>query len=149
MIIEKTGNLFDSTANVLGHGVNCQGVMGAGIAAQFRHNWQEMFREYRNRCLNDELNPGDAYLWTDGTDVIANIASQDKPGADATLSWLLQGLVEAFELMLSSNLHSIALPQIASGIGGLDWESEVKPIIEAISMAYPTIEIELWTFAPK
>lgn len=123
------GDLFTSKARIIGHGVNTQGVMGAGIAVQFKKRWPDMYTAYREACLNEWLKPGEVFWWTtdDGL-TIANIASQMYPGPNAKVEWLAQGLTEVAD---RAGRRTIAIPRIGAGIGGLKWE-EVSWTIKQI-----------------
>jgi O-acetyl-ADP-ribose deacetylase (regulator of RNase III) len=121
MISFAEGDLFGSSIPALAHGVNCRGVMGAGIAVQFRARWPQMYESYRRRCLRGHMLPGDVLAWkTDSGTVIFNLATQDRPGANAQ-PWMITAAVgrmiqEAFYLYETTE---IAMPRIGCGIGGL------------------------------
>jgi len=121
MIIFREGDLFGSGVMALAHGVNCQGVMGAGIAVQFRGRWPKMFESYRKRCMRGEMIPGDILPWkTDSGTVIFNLATQRAPGPNAR-PWMVAA---ALGRMITEAHHDfgiteIAMPWIGCGIGGL------------------------------
>lgn len=85
-LIHKEGDIFTSTAQALGHGVNVCGLMGAGIALQFRKRFPDMYLEYQKHCLSGALNPGDYFVWTlpDGRQIY-NLASQDRARRECTI----------------------------------------------------------------
>lgn len=121
MITYRQGDLFTCGLPAIAHGVNCRGVMGAGIARQFRSRYPKMFQSYRRRCLRGELLPGEIVPWKhhDGT-VIYNLATQQEPGADAQ-PWMItaavgQMITEAYH---DFRITRIAMPLIGCGIGGL------------------------------
>jgi O-acetyl-ADP-ribose deacetylase (regulator of RNase III) len=116
------GDLFGCGIRALAHGVNCKGVMGAGIAVEFRRRWPQMFESYRRRCLKHSgMIPGDVMPWKDddGT-VIFNLATQDRPGADAH-PWMIAAAVGRMvtEAHHDLGLTEVAMPLIGCGIGGL------------------------------
>lgn len=82
------GDLFDSEAAALGHGVNVDGLMGAGIAATFARTFPRLLLEYRAACRSEALQAGGMFPWRapDGRWVY-NLASQDRPGRRARLDW--------------------------------------------------------------
>lgn len=154
MITERTGDMFTSKAQVLVQGVNTKGVMGAGIAKQFREKFPDMYESYRIFCEKGWLNPGDVHTSPNIEElpyfqrgkpefIIANIASQDLPGPNARLSWLSIGLNSLF-FNLSGWNYLVAIPQIGCGIGGLNW-ADVKPMIIDYANYYD-IDVELWTY---
>jgi O-acetyl-ADP-ribose deacetylase (regulator of RNase III) len=121
MITYRTGDLFASGLPAIAHGVNCQGVMGAGIAAQFRRRWPDMYEAYRKQCGQfGGLIPGDVIPWKHPGGVIFNLATQLDPGADAQ-PWMITAAVGRMirEAHYSYGITEIGLPMIGCGFGGL------------------------------
>jgi O-acetyl-ADP-ribose deacetylase (regulator of RNase III) len=147
-LIERSGDLFDTESNILGHGVNIEGLMGAGIAKEFSSRFPVMYDEYKDICKHGELVAGETWLWEDEASdfIVLNIASQDKPGKHARLDWLESGLEDALEQLARAfdDVEVIALPRIGCGIGGLDWE-DVRPVLVAAAEKF-NVDIELWTY---
>ena len=121
MITWTEGDLFTCGIPAIAHGVNCSGVMGAGIAVQFRQRYPQMYESYRKRCLRGEMKPGDVMPWKhdDGT-VIFNLATQALPGPFAN-PWMITA---AIGRMITEAYHDfgvtrIAMPMIGCGLGGL------------------------------
>lgn len=151
-VVDKNGDIFETEAQVIGHGVNIRGLMGAGIAKTVRHLYPSVFREYRDACENETLEGGECLLvkaeeW-DGDEprYIANISSQINPGANASLDLLRKGLEDTFQQLDYASLTSLALPRIGAGIGGLVWEDALE-VIKEVSENYPEIEVEVWTYS--
>lgn len=149
----KDGNLFDTTADIIAHGVNCKGVMGAGIAKTFRAAYPDMYYAYKGLCNEGKLNPGDYFAWYDTSSekMVVNLASQNNPGPNASYEWLTNSVL-SFATALDANAYiygerygrTIAIPEIGCGIGGLEW-----PIVELILEAVETrfdIEFEVWHY---
>ncbi len=152
-MIEKYGDLFDTTATYLAQGVNVKGVMGAGIAKQFKSYFPNMFDEYKRSCDNGELEPGGFQAVPLSRIIVVNLASQEKPGADARYHWLFESLMRFAQIASKPHLleaygGTIAIPEIGCGIGGLEWH-RVKYMLECIEKMYPGIEFEVWHYAPK
>lgn len=121
MITWTEGDLFASDAPALAHGVNCKGVMGAGIARLFRDRHPKMFESYRRRCLRGEMKPGEIMAWREpGCPVVFNLATQQDPGADAQ-PWMIAAAVGRMitEAYYDFGLTRVAMPLIGCGIGGL------------------------------
>ena len=78
MITVRVGNIFDSNASTLVNAVNCVGVMGKGIALEFKKRYPEMFRDYVARCADGFVKPGMPYLYRDllGTSIL-NFPTKD------------------------------------------------------------------------
>ena len=139
---EHTGNLFDSDAKALGHGVNTEGRMGAGIAVAFRNADPDMYEAYRQECWSGRLRVGAMFAYP-GPRWVYNIASQDLPGAHARLDWLDTGVRAALAHARNHAVESLALPRIGCGIGGLSWD-EVSTVL-ARAAARSGVKLEVWT----
>lgn len=130
------GDIFDHQGEetALAHGVNCVGLMGAGIALSFRERYPEMYNVYRLMCQSKTLVPGGIFPWTelpDDTDwppyegyppvrgTIINCATQDLPGSNARVEWLLSSLNLAAAYCNAQKLR-LVVPEIGAGIGGID-----------------------------
>lgn len=146
MLIHKTGNIFTSEQTAIGHGVNCKGVMGSGIAVTVKNLFPEVYEVYRSYCHEIGLHGGEMLpLPTRDGRVILNLASQEKMGANAHYDFLEKSTLEAFAYCQRTKTSGFALPQIGSHIGGLKWE-KVLPILEACSEKFPDIDLEVWTY---
>lgn len=130
MTIQFTrGNLFDSGADILVNTVNCVGVMGKGIALEFKRRYPSMFDDYREACLREKVRPGELYVWRTKLDWVANVPTkrhwrdpsryEDIDLGLLALGWYLRGLPHPW---------SVAIPALGCGNGGLDW-AHVKPMM--------------------
>ncbi len=123
MIQYVKGDLFTYPGlDAIGHGCNCKGVMGSGIAAQFARFYPRMVSHYSRLCHEGKFRPGDYFTWghlEDGHQLIYNMATQDKPGKDARGLWIAQALDGAMKGMDLNGLKTLGIPEIGSGIGGL------------------------------
>lgn len=136
-MIEINGDLFTSDSTALGHGVNVEGLMGAGIAPYFARLFPQMYMDYRALCAAKLLHPGDVHVHTTLNLTIYNIASQDRPGKHARLDWLLDGVDAALDHAQSVGHSVLAIPRIGCGIGGLQW-LDVGRELESLSKGYTT-----------
>jgi O-acetyl-ADP-ribose deacetylase (regulator of RNase III) len=130
-----SGDLFKYRvkAEALGHGCNCAGSMGAGIAVGFKERYPEMFEEYRRRCKAKpaEFALGDVFLWREGgKPAVFNLGTQPRPGRGATYTAVETALRAMREVADAEGIRSIAVPRIAAGYGGLSWK-RVRAIIDA------------------
>lgn len=141
---ELLGDLFTSDAPALGHGVNTRGIMGAGIALQFKNRYPEMHEAYVKLCNMELFRPGTTFVYApkDGSRYVYNMASQEFPGADARLELLEEAATLAGEDAVFRGFDRIAIPRIGCGIGGLDW-TDVVPLLEDIEQR-TGIEFEVW-----
>ena len=127
---EIKGNLLDlfdkGEFESIGHGCNCQNIMGAGIALQIKERYPDAY--YADRyCLMAPSEKLGNYSSTDD-ERIYNFYTQFRPGADADYLWL-KSCFKKFAIDYYGFNFSIGLPQIGCGIGGLKWEL-VKTIIQ-------------------
>lgn len=154
-MIERQGDIFTTTAGYIGHGVNCRGVMGAGIAKSFREKFgEDYYNEYRLDCNLGVLVPGRVTFYESTLNhfgiTVLNLASQKVPGANAKYPWLFESLYRAARFATSPARmpnygNTIAIPEIGCGIGGLEWR-KVKKVIEAVEFIVPEIEFEVWHY---
>lgn len=147
-MFHRYGDIFTTGARVIGHGVNTKGLMGSGIAVQFREKYPEMFEVYKEQCENGSLLPGDVFAWRDDSvdiPLVLNIASQEFPGCNATLEYLESGLnLAAVYICENTQYDILALPEIGCGIGGL-YLPDVIEIIHSVEDEFG-IAVELWTY---
>lgn len=138
MISYLTTSIFDSDCQTLVNPVNCVGVMGAGLAKQFKDRYPEMFEAYRRTCNKKALQPGDFIMWGGH-----NFSEPEKNKRilcfPTKVHWLHPSRPEYIREGLKAiryeyedlEITSIAMPALGCGLGGLKWD-EVKPLIEGI-----------------
>ena len=130
----RIGDLFDQAdAAALGHGVNLHGVMGSGIAPQFKRRWPGMYLAYKTKCRDRTLRLGGVFPWTapDGL-VIYNMATQDRPGPNGDLSAIRSALGMALAHAEQTGVPSLAIPRIGSGIARLP-QADVARVIDQVA----------------
>lgn len=141
MIVIHNGDLFDSGAPAIGHGVNCAGVMGAGVAKEIRRRYPEAYRQYREVCRRGDLRPGEVLLYFDPDPkgpVLVNLATQDLPGPHAKPDWIRESLQRAVDELSDIGIDSLATPLVGCGIGGLE--------IEAVLNEFKAVDPSFWGF---
>lgn len=140
------GDLFSGDYDVIAHGVNCRGVMGAGIAKAFRAKFPEMYMEYARECQRGDLLPGEAMLF-DAKPIAPiagfNLATQENPGADATTKNLRLSLIGAsYDLTVGLENGAVgttfAMPLIGCGIGGLEYRHFIATL-RSVNKIFPHI----------
>jgi O-acetyl-ADP-ribose deacetylase (regulator of RNase III) len=134
MIHYKTGNLLDSEAEALVNTVNTVGVMGKGIALQFKSRFPNNFKSYLNACKNKELEVGHLLVTEEqsllvGKKIIINFPTKTNWRLPSEYPYIEAGLTELVKVIKEKNIKSIAIPPLGSGNGGLNW-SKVKQILE-------------------
>ena len=134
MIAYKTGNILAEDAEALVNTVNCVGVMGRGIALQFKKAFPENYKSYAAACKRNEVQPGRMFVSETSQLMnpryIINFPTKRHWRGKSRMEDIDAGLVALVEEIRSRNIRSIAIPPLGSGLGGLDW-SEVRPRIEA------------------
>ncbi len=132
MIIYKEGNLLEANTEALVNTVNTVGVMGKGIALQFRHQFPENYKAYKDAVARNELNTGKVQVvpvyGMTGTKYIINFPTKQHWRSPSKLNWIKEGLIDLRKQIISYNMKSIALPPLGCGNGGLKWDT-VKPLI--------------------
>lgn len=131
MITYKQGSLFDGNEQTIVNTVNCVGVMGKGIALEFKKQYPDMFTKYKSFCDRKMLNIGDLYLYTSPDRMILNFPTKYHWRNKSKLSYIEDGLKKFVDTYKDKGITSIAFPLLGCQNGGLDWESQVKPLMES------------------
>ena len=130
MLTYLTTNLFYSPAQTLVNPVNTVGVMGKGLALAFKQRYPEMFQDYRSRCQAGELDVGQLHIYRAVDKIIVNFPTKKHWRNPAKLEYVEQGLQAFVERYEAHGITSVAFPQLGTGLGGLAWERQVKPVME-------------------
>lgn len=137
-----TGNILCSDAHILVNTVNCVGVMGAGLAKQFKARYPDMFHHYKQACQTGRLKPGGLHIWHQGRErIIVNFPTKNDWHKPSEYAWIEQGLVK-LNRWLEANPHysAIAIPPLGAGLGGLD-KTRVLAQIETLLTADITVQL--------
>jgi O-acetyl-ADP-ribose deacetylase (regulator of RNase III) len=150
MIELKRGDLLKQDAVALVNAVNCVGVMGRGIALQFRKAFPENFKVYEAACKRGEVLPGAMLVFETGRRInpryIVNFPTKRHWRDKSRLPDVESGLISLVALIKDRGISSIAVPALGCGLGGLEW-SEVRPRIEAAFSKVP--DVQVWLFEPE
>ncbi|WP_312694102.1 macro domain-containing protein [Caproiciproducens sp.] len=129
MITYLKGDLFNSPAQVLVNTVNTVGVMGKGVALEFKKRYPNMFRSYQRICEDKSFDIGKLFLWK-GTDKWVLLFPTKKHWKNPSrLEYIELGLQKFVDNWQRLGIESIAFPRLGCGNGGLNWD-EVRPIME-------------------
>src|SRR5690349_14003605 len=130
----KSGDLFLDKSEALVNTVNCVGVMGKGVALEFKHRWPENYKAYKKACDAKVLRPGNMLIFEltnlfgkNETKFIVNFPTKDHWRAKSKLEYISEGLDALVSDIKKYRIKSIALPPLGCGNGGLDWDT-VRPI---------------------
>lgn len=147
MIIYKRGNLLEDEAEALVNAVNTVGVMGAGIAKQFKQKFPDMFLVYEQACKAGELKLGRVQVVPveskSEKKYVINFPTLEHWSDRSTLDHIRMGLEDLVRVVKEKKIQSIAIPPLGCGVGGLDWQ-EVKPLIEKAFEALPGVRVHLY-----
>lgn len=147
MLEYKQGNLLESEAEALVNAVNCMGVMGKGIALQFKQAYPGNFEQYAAACAAGEMAPGRMLAVPVDTDSasrwIINFPTKRHWRGKSKLEDVRNGLAGLTETLRQHGIRSVAVPALGCGLGGLDWEA-VKPLIETVAAELPEVNFEVY-----
>lgn len=152
MIEFKKGNIFTTECDVIVNTVNCSGVMGAGIAYEFRLRYPEMFRKYKELCDNKLLTIGKLWIYSLSEDDVfkekycrvLNFPTKNFWKLPSREEYLEKGLAKFVETYKEKDITSIAFPLLGASKGGISEEISIKLMKKYLSEL--DIKIEIWTF---
>ena len=149
MITFSKGDLLQSGAEAVINTVNCVGVMGKGIALQFKQAFPRNYDAYRRACDAGEVRLGEMFVFDTGSMInprwIINFPTKGHWKAKSRLSDIETGLEDLKRVILENGIRSIAVPPLGCGNGGLDW-AEVEPVIRRALGDLNEVDVRL--FAP-
>ena len=147
MIRFKTGDILAEDAEALVNTVNCVGIMGRGIALQFKKAHPENFRAYAAACSRGEVRPGRIFLFETGQQTYPGYVINFPTGRHWRGNSRMEDIEVGLEVLAREigkhEIHSIALPPLGSGLGGLDWNN-VHPRIEKALRSFNGPEVVLF-----
>jgi O-acetyl-ADP-ribose deacetylase (regulator of RNase III) len=147
MIHLVSGNLLEAHAEALVNTVNCVGVMGKGIALQFKQAFPENFKDYASACQKGKVRIGKMFVHT--TDrmfhpkYIINFPTKRHWKAESRLDDIELGLKDLVRVIKDLDIASIAVPPLGSGLGGLNWDEVKRRIIDVLN-DIPDVEVLLY-----
>ena len=134
MITLTHGDILRDDSEAIVNTVNCVGVMGRGIALQFRNAYPGNFKAYEQACQRGEVQPGRMFVYETGElsppRYIINFPTKRHWRGKSRMEDIESGLAALVNVLREQKIRSVAIPPLGSGLGGLDW-AQVKPRIEA------------------
>lgn len=146
MIRFLRGNLFDSDAEALVNTVNTHGVMGKGIALEFKKRFPANYEFYRQACEQGQVQIGKMLVFPTQSlqpQYIINFPTKQHWRGRSKLEYIQRGLQDLVCVVQQQGIRSIALPPLGCGHGGLRWE-QVKPLIEQAFASLPDVEVQVY-----
>lgn len=147
-ITVKQGDLLKEEVDAIINTVNCVGVMGKGIALQFKQKWPENFKAYVKACKENEVHTGRMFVHNLGKLAgkpyfIINFPTKDHWRSPSKIEFIDSGLRDLVRVIRENDIRSIAMPPLGCGNGGLDW-ADVKPLIERWMGEVPNVDVHLF-----
>src|SRR4051812_17859937 len=147
MIKKSRGNLLDAQAQALVNTVNTVGIMGKGIALQFKKVYPRNYDEYRLACEAGKVELGRMFTVDlaalDGPRFVINFPTKQHWRGKSKIEDIEAGLHALVAEVRSLGIRSIAVPPLGCGNGGLDW-SQVRPLIETVLSELPDVHVYLY-----
>jgi O-acetyl-ADP-ribose deacetylase (regulator of RNase III) len=150
MIEFRSGDILKDESEALVNTVNCVGIMGRGIALQFKDAYPDNFKFYVTACQRNEVQPGRMLVFETGRlsppRYIINFPTKRHWRGKSRIEDIQAGLQTLVEEIHARGIRSIAIPPLGSGLGGLDWAT-VKPYIE--DAATKLGDVRVLVYEPK
>ena len=147
MIEYKTGDILAEESEALVNTVNCVGIMGRGIALQFKKAFPDNFKVYVSACERNEVLPGQMFVYETGRltnpRYIINFPTKRHWRGNSRMEDVEAGLRALADVIRERNIRSIAIPPLACGLGGLEWD-EVRPRIEESLSSLDDLQIVIF-----
>lgn len=147
VVVHAAGDLLAADAEALVNPVNCVGVMGAGLALQFKQAHPAMFEAYRVACQVGQVRPGRVFVHREampaGTRYIINFPTKRHFREPSRIEDIDAGLGDLARVVRELGIRSIAIPALGCGLGGLRW-AEVRSMIEYAFAGVPDVRVLLY-----
>jgi O-acetyl-ADP-ribose deacetylase (regulator of RNase III) len=149
IVIASSGSIFDAGSSLIANPVNCFGVMGKGLALEFRNRFPANYQAHRRRCASGEVKPGSVFVFDRGVGTsprwIANVATKDHWRDKSRLEWIVKAGAELADCRRKLGPVNVAVPALGCGLGGLDWD-DVRRVLTA--SLEPLDGVRVLIFAP-
>jgi len=149
MIVFKKGDLLSAQVEALVNTVNTVGVMGKGIALQFKNRFPNNFKSYKKACKEGTFKPGQVLVFREGdlmdSKIIINFPTKAHWRGDSKYEYIASGLVALKEAIISNGIKSIAIPPLGCGNGGLNWQKVKAMMVTELS----DLDCEIQIFQPN
>lgn len=143
----RTGDILKADAEAIVNTVNCVGIMGRGIALQFKKAFPANFRAYALACEEGEVQPGRMFVFDTGAFTnpryIINFPTKRHWKGKSRIEDIDSGLIALAQEVRERGIKSIAIPPLGAGLGGLDW-NDVRPRIEAALRDVPDLDVLIY-----
>lgn len=124
-------DILQEQVDALVNPVNCVGVMGKGLALEFKTAFPKNFSEYEKACRLGQVVPGKMFVTSTGLKIpkyIINFPTKQHWKNPSRMEWIKEGLANLVTVVMDKGIESLAMPAIGCGLGGLDWR-KIEPEI--------------------
>lgn len=150
MIRILIGDILQSKAQTIVNTVNCVGIMGKGLATEFKTKYFEMFEDYKIRCAAKQVKMGKPYLYPDKSGIqIINFPTKNHWRSSSLLIDIINGLDFLISQIENWKIKSIAIPPLGCGNGGLEWKTVGPIMYQKLSKLNIPVEIYAPYGAPQ
>lgn len=146
MITFYNGNIFRTSAQAIVNPVNCVGIMGKGLAYDFKKKWPKYYRDYTRVCMDGLLHAGNMHIFTNTEEkpkYIISFPTKVHWMDPSKMSYIREGLVNLKKVILELGIKSIAIPALGCGCGSLEWP-DVKPEIVGALESLDEVEVDIY-----
>lgn len=141
MISYNESTIFNTNAQTLVNTINCNGVMGAGLALEFKLRYPQMYSSYVESCRQREIQVGHVYFYQyNTTHLIVNFPTKKDWKYPSRLEWISEGLKDFVKQYKHWGVRSVAFPKLGCDRGGLDWK-QVKPLMEKYLLPLEDLQV--------
>ncbi len=145
-----SGDLLQSNAYALVNAVNCQGVMGKGLAVQFKRVFPQNFIAYKEACRTKQCQIGRVFCFEEKGKYIINFPTKDKWCEPSQIEYIQTGLDSLVcELYARRDITSIAIPPLGCGLGGLNWGEINTLVVNTLSKHFSDRDLDVQMYMPQ
>jgi O-acetyl-ADP-ribose deacetylase (regulator of RNase III) len=142
-LMSENDSIFESGAEALVCPVNCVGVMGKGLALEFKKRWKSFDSDCRDATLRGHLRLGQVWVYPTLEAHLVAFPTKEYFRNPSRIDYIVAGLCSLKNSVISYQWKSIAIPALGCGLGGLDW-NDVRPLIEEAFQDLPDVRVMLY-----
>ena len=137
----KNGDIFKSNCQTIVNPINCEPVMGKGLALRFKKKYPKMFQYHKEKCENNDVKIGIPYIYQiSDRKQILNFPTKKYWKNDSKIAYIEDGIQYIIDHKDELNIKNIAIPALGCGLGNLEWE-KVKELLLKLEVLEINIEI--------
>ncbi|WP_027710347.1 macro domain-containing protein [Zooshikella ganghwensis] len=149
MISFQRGDIFTAESDAIVNPVNCMGIMGKGLALEFKKRFPDNFEHYKIECQQGNLSPGITLFYESSTlgkkIFIINFPTKNHWREKSKLSYIDDGLTDLLRKLNDYSINTVTLPALGVGLGGLPWQQVKLLLVKKLAPS----EIEFTVMEPK